>query len=226
MIEEKTIPMSVWSGNGGNEYVVPFPVNNIKDVFILLDGKEINATLTRSGTIKIPSPIEKSQRLVILERTFALKLITALSGIGDELEIKNVSVEMLNNAFEIIDKADSHFKLKEAGFNQITEAAIDKIDNKLKLLASRQTELANTVTDLNALLARIPEINKLISRFEQINAELNSRKTQLEQESRQANEQLMVLQEAQASIVEYAEIIEELQRQPLLINPISIKVEK
>ena len=205
------IPVVTWSGEGGNECACHFSFNRIEDLIIIFNGSEItNAILTKSGTIKLPFTLQKSDRLVITDRRYGIELLSSYVALGDDIANRKVGAEVINQAYELIQGATDYFEQSKVTLAEITQQAVDTIAAKLKEISARDQAMIQTSGHIDQQLAKMPQIDQMLFRLEQAQQQADGKIAQLSNALKTAEDVISSITKERESLGIYIQVMESL----------------
>lgn len=200
-----------WCGEGGNECSCRFPFNRIEDLIIVHNGVEVkNATVTKSGTIKLPFTLQKSDQMVMMDRKYAIELLFCYTGIGDEIDNHQVGADTIRQAYELIQGATDYFEQSKVTLAEITQQSVDTIAAKLKEISARDQSMIQTSGHIDQQLAKMPQINQTLFRLEQAQQQVDGKIAQLSNALKTAEDVISSITEAKESSNIYIQVMESL----------------
>lgn len=200
-----------WCGEGGNECSCRFPFNRIEDLIIVHNGVEVkNATVTKSGTIKLPFSLQKSDQMVMMDRKYAIELLFCYTGIGDEIENSKVGADTISQAYELIQGATDYFEQSKVTLAEITQQSVDTIAAKLKEISARDQSMIQTSGHIDQQLAKMPQINQTLFRLEQAQQQVDGKIAQLSNALKTAEDVISSITKERESLGIYIQVMESL----------------
>ena len=200
-----------WCGEGGNECSCRFPFNRIEDLIIVHNGVEVkNATVTKSGTIKLPFTLQKSDQMVMMDRKYAIELLFCYTGIGDEIDNHQVGADTIRQAYELIQGATDYFEQSKVTLAEITQQSVDTIAAKLKEISARDQSMIQTSGHIDQQLAKMPQINQTLFRLEQAQQQVDGKIAQLSNALKTVEDVISSITEAKESSNIYIQVMESL----------------
>lgn len=200
-----------WCGEGGNECSCRFPFNRIEDLIIVHNGVEVkNATVTKSGTIKLPFTLQKSDQMVMMDRKYAIELLFCYTGIGDEIDNHQVGTDTIRQAYELIQGATDYFEQSKVTLAEITQQSVDTIAAKLKEISARDQSMIQTSGHIDQQLAKMPQINQTLFRLEQAQQQVDGKIAQLSNALKTAEDVISSITKERESLGIYIQVMESL----------------
>lgn len=200
-----------WCGEGGNECSCRFPFNRIEDLIIVHNGVEVkNATVTKSGTIKLPFTLQKSDQMVMMDRKYAIELLFCYTGIGDEIDNHQVGADTIRQAYELIQGATDYFEQSKVTLAEITQQSVDTIAAKLKEISARDQSMIQTSGHIDQQLAKMPQINQTLFRLEQAQQQVDGKIAQLSNALKTAEDVISSITKERESLGIYIQVMESL----------------
>lgn len=200
-----------WCGEGGNECSCRFPFNRIEDLIIVHNGVEVkNATVTKSGTIKLPFTLQKSDQMVMMDRKYAIELLFCYTGIGDEIDNHQVGTDTIRQAYELIQGATDYFEQSKVTLAETTQQSVDTIAAKLKEISARDQSMIQTSGHIDQQLAKMPQINQTLFRLEQAQQQVDGKIAQLSNALKTAEDVISSITKERESLGIYIQVMESL----------------
>lgn len=200
-----------WCGEGGNECSCRFPFNRIEDLIIVHNGVEVkNATVTKSGTIKLPFTLQKSDQMVMMDRKYAIELLFCYTGIGDEIDNHQVGTDTIRQAYELIQGATDYFEQSKVTLAEITQQSVDTIAAKLKEISARDQSMIQTSGHIDQQLAKMPQINQTLFRLEQAQQQVDGKIAQLSNALKTVEDVISSITKERESLGIYIQVMESL----------------
>jgi len=200
-----------WCGEGGNECSCRFPFNRIEDLIIVHNGVEVkNATVTKSGTIKLPFSLLKGDQMVIIDRRYAIELLFCYTGIGDEIENSKVGADTISQAYELIQGATDYFEQSKVTLAEITQQSVKTIEGKLKEISARDQAMIQTSQYIDQQIAKLPQINQALSQLQYAQQQVDGKIAQLSNALKTAEDTFRAINEAMQSSDVYIQVMEKL----------------
>ena len=200
-----------WCGEGGNECSCRFPFNRIEDLIIVHNGVEVkNATVTKSGTIKLPFTLQKSDQMVMMDRKYAIELLFCYTGIGDEIDNHQVGADTIRQAYELIQGATDYFEQSKVTLAEITQQSVDTIAAKLKEISARDQSMIQTSGHIDQQLAKMPQINQTLFRLEQAQQQVDGKIAQLSNALKTVEDVISSITKERESLGIYIQVMESL----------------
>lgn len=205
------ILVDTWCGDGGDQYSCHFPFNKIEDLIVILNGSEVtNATVTKSGTIKLTVSLQKSDHLVIADRKYAIQLLFCYIPIGDEIANRKVGADTISQAYELIEGAAAYFEQAKVTLAETTQKSLNTINNELQKISARDQSMIQTSGHIDQQLAKMPQINQTLFRLEQAQQQVDGKIAQLNNALKTADDKFRAITEAQESSATHIQVMETL----------------
>lgn len=200
-----------WCGEGGDECSCRFPFNKIEDLIIIHNGTEVkNATVTKSGTIKFKFGLLKGDQLVIMDRRYAIQLLFCYTGIGDEIENRQVGADTISQAYELIEGASAYFEQAKVTLAATTQQSVNTITAKLKEISARDQVMIQTSQYIDQQIAKLPQINQALSQLQYAQQAVDGKIAQLQNALKTAEDAFRAITEAQESSATHIQVMQTL----------------